>query len=87
LRDYPHLQPLWDDTIPRVIDYAAVLRKASVTAETNMKNAVVAIDELLGKGSARTHPTLIGAYMQAVGTVYAGELIARQLKTGFYNMS
>jgi hypothetical protein len=46
-------------------------------------DAVVAIDKLLGKGFAREHPRLIGAFMQEVGTVYAGELIARQIGAGF----
>jgi hypothetical protein len=83
-RDYPHLQPLWEELTPATaIDYTAMLRQAGMTAETNLIDAVVAIDEFLGKGFARENPKLIGAFMQAAGTVYTGEIIARRIGAGF----
>ena len=74
-RNYPDLQPVWEEFDD--------MERATMTVETNMIDAVVAIDKLLGQGFAREHPKLIGALMQEVGTVYAGETIARQIGAGF----
>jgi hypothetical protein len=83
VRRYPHLQPLYEETTPATaIDYTAMLR-AGMTAEANLINGLVAIDEFFGRGYGWEHPTLIGAFMQAAGTVYAGEIIAREIRVGF----
>jgi hypothetical protein len=84
VRDYPHLQPLWEEETPATaINYTAMLRKAGMTAETNLIDGVVAIDAFFGKGFATEHPEIIAAFMHAAGTVYAGEIVARQIGVGF----
>jgi hypothetical protein len=65
------------------IDLTTILRQAGLTAETNLIDGTVAIDEFFGRGFAREHPVLIGAFMQATATVYAGEIIAREIAVGF----
>jgi hypothetical protein len=59
-----------------------MLRQASETAETNLINGISVIDEFLGKGFARDHPDLIGAFIQATATIYAAEITARQTRAG-----
>jgi hypothetical protein len=57
-------------------------REAGITAQKNLVDGVVAIDKFFGQGFAREHPVLIGAFMQATATVYAGEIIVRQIMAG-----
>jgi hypothetical protein len=57
-------------------------RQTDTTARTNLVDSIVAIDKFFGQGFAREHPVLIGAFMQATATVYAGEIIARQIMAG-----
>jgi hypothetical protein len=57
-------------------------RETGMTTQTNLVDSVVAIDKFFGQGFAREHPVLIGAFMQATATVYAGEIIARRIMAG-----
>jgi hypothetical protein len=59
-----------------------MLRQAGMTAETYLIDGVAAIDKFFGKGFAKEHPELIGAFMQAAATDYAGETIAQQIRAG-----
>lgn len=44
-----------------------------------MHKAIESIDDKFGKGYAKDHPELIGAFMQAAATDYQGTIIAKYL--------
>jgi hypothetical protein len=57
-------------------DSDTLLRQASATADNYLMNAIEDIDKRLGRGYAKAHPELIGAYMQTaavdLGTAVVG---------------
>jgi hypothetical protein len=64
------------------IDFTTMLRQAGMTAETYLIDGVAAIDKFFGKGFAKEHPELIGAFMQSAATECAGRTIAQQIRAG-----
>jgi hypothetical protein len=56
-----------------------ITREAAMTAHDYMARALHDIDELLGEGTARKHPELIAAYMQAAAIDGAALTIGRQI--------
>jgi hypothetical protein len=64
------------------IDFTTMLRQAGMTAETYLIDGVVAIDKFFGKGFAKEHPELIGAFMQSAATECARRTIAQQIRAG-----
>jgi hypothetical protein len=60
-----------------------LLRQASMTATEYLDNAVQNIDERFGKGYAKAHPELIGAFMQTAAADLGGAVIARAIQDGF----
>jgi hypothetical protein len=56
-----------------------LLRQAPMTAHDYLMHAIHDIDELLGKGYAKAHPELMGAYMQTAAMDLGAAVIARAL--------
>jgi hypothetical protein len=58
-----------------------LFRQAPMTAHDYMMKAISDIDELLGKGYAKQHPELIGAYMQTAAIDFGAAIIARAIES------
>jgi hypothetical protein len=54
------------------IDPEALLHRAKNTAFDNLREAVAVIDEQLGVGTAKAHPELVIAHVQAVAADFLG---------------
>jgi hypothetical protein len=79
-RDY---QPLSDPIGPddRIeAGNSTLMRQAQMTAHTYMVQAVHDIDEVMGKGYAKSHPELIAAYMQTSAADLGASVITRAIQ-------
>ena len=54
-----------------------LMRQAPATADVYLGQAIEMIDARLGKGYAKAHPELVGAFVQAAAADMSGALIAR----------
>src|SRR5262252_6914345 len=59
---------------------STLLRQAPMTADTYMSSAIACIDERFGKGYAKAHPELVGAFMQTSSIDLGTAVIARALQ-------
>ena len=77
---FPHAAP---NDYNRTIDAgnATLLRQAPMTADEYLHSAIDCIDERLGKGYAKQHPELIGAFMQAAAIDLGTAVIARAIES------
>lgn len=56
-----------------------LMQDGADSAHYYMHRAIESIDGQFGKGYAKDHPELIGAFMQAAATDYQGTIIAKYL--------
>jgi hypothetical protein len=68
-------------------DAQQLMRQACLTAHDYMLDAMRDIDERLGKGYAREHPELIGAYMQTAALDFGACMLANMLEQTAYAIS
>jgi hypothetical protein len=59
---------------------STLLRQAPMTADEYLHSAIDCIDERLGKGYAKVHPELIGAFMQTSAMDLGAAVIARAIE-------
>jgi hypothetical protein len=57
------------------------MRQAPMTANEYLLSAIDHIDQQLGKGYAKQHPELIGAFMQASAMDFGASVIARAIES------
>lgn len=69
------------------ISGATIMRQAAMTAHDWMMSARSDIDEIFGDGTAKKHPELIAAYMNAAAIDEAGTIIAQQVRCGLEELS
>jgi hypothetical protein len=80
-REYLPLSSIPDGMDQRIeAGNSTLMRQAQMTAHTYMTQAIHDIDELLGKGYAKSHPELIAAYMQTSALDLGGSVIARAIQ-------
>lgn len=61
-------------------DSSTLMRQAPMTAHDYLLAAVHDIDEILGKGYAKAHPELLGAYIQTCALDFGAAVIARAIE-------
>lgn len=57
-----------------------LMRQAPMTADEYLHSAIDCIDARLGKGYAKAHPELIGAFMQTSAIDFTARIIARAIE-------
>lgn len=57
-------------------DYSTLMRQAGMTAAVYMSDAIDEIDRAFGKGYAKGHPELVGAFMQTAASDYHAACLA-----------
>jgi len=58
---------------------AELMQQASWTADEYLLHAIERIDMRLGKGYAKAHPELIGAFMQTAALDFAAGIVAKMI--------
>jgi hypothetical protein len=61
-------------------DSETLLKQAPWTADTYMRAAIQAIDDMLGKGYAKAHPELVAGYMHTCALDFGAGIIARAIE-------
>ena len=59
-----------------------LMRQAPMTAGEYMDAAVLEIDKKFGKGYAKAHPELVGAFIQTAALDFGASVIARAIQDG-----
>jgi hypothetical protein len=60
-------------------DPGTLMRQASMTAHDYLIAAVENIDKMFGKGYAKEHPELTGAFIQAASLDFVGASLAKSI--------
>lgn len=61
-------------------DSTTLMRQAPMTANTYLDAAIEGIDGRFGKGFAKAHPELVGAYLQTCALDFGAAVIARAIE-------
>ena len=78
----PHLPHALDNPYDTIAaNNQTLLRQAPMTANEYLLSAIDHIDQALGKGYAKAHPELIGAFMQASAMDLGAAVIARAIES------
>jgi hypothetical protein len=61
-------------------EFTNLMRQSAPTIDIYLGEAIEMIDNRLGDGYAKKHPELLGAFIQAASTDYAGSCIGKQIE-------